>query len=285
MAEPPRLPCRAGAGFKPAHFQEIIAGPPATSFFEVHAENYMGAGGPPHAQLGRLREDYPLSVHGVGLSIGSSQPLDLDHLNRLKYLCDRYEPESVSEHLAWSTLGGVYFGDLLPLPYTEETLACVVEHLDKTQNALRREILLENPATYMTFEGGSIAETDFLSEVAHRAGCFLLLDVNNVYVSSVNRGFDASGYLASFPLERIREIHLAGHARAADEAGSALLIDAHDRSIADDVWRLFEQVIARTGPLPTLIEWDNNVPEWPRLLREAQTAQAVLDGAARAAVA
>lgn len=285
MKTSPRLPSGAGVGFKPAHFNAIVAAPPKVSFFEIHAENYMGAGGPPHAQLSKLREEYPLSIHGVGLSLGSAAPLDREHVIRLRRLFERYQPHSFSEHLAWSSLTGVYFNDLLPLPYTEETLARVIERVDETQNALRRQILLENPATCLTFEESVIPETQFLGEIAHRAGCALLLDVNNVYVSAANHGFDAASYLADFPLERVGEIHLAGHAPAIDETDPQLLIDAHDRPVSDAVWALFAQTIARTGPLPVLIEWDNNVPQWPRLLQEAQKAQAILDRAARAAAA
>ena len=178
-----RLPARAGVGFKPAHFRDILASPQPVGFFEVHAENYMGAGGPPHAQLSALRERYALSIHGVGLSIGSTAPLDLEHLARLKILCARYEPESFSEHLTWSSHGGVYFNDLLPLPYTPETLARVAEHIDAVQTALGRVMLLENPSTYVRLAESAIPEVDFLAELARRTGCGLLLDVNNVFKS------------------------------------------------------------------------------------------------------
>lgn len=279
------LPPSAGVGFKPAHFSEIAAGAPAIGFFEVHAENYMGAGGPPHAQLARLREDYALSIHGVGLSLGSREPLDRAHLARLRKLCERYQPASFSEHLAWSCRGGAFFDDLLPLPYTEETLARFVEHVDEVQNVLGRQVLIENPATYLAFEQSVIPETQFLAEIARRAGCGLLLDVNNVFVSAANNGFDAVRYLADFPLEHVREIHLAGHAKAGEERGAPLLIDAHDSPVTKAVWALFEQVVVKTGPVATLIEWDNELPEWPLLLREAQAAQAILDRVARSLAA
>lgn len=280
-----RLPARAGVGFKPAHLGAILAEAPSVAFFEIHAENYMGAGGPPHEHLARLREDHALSIHGVGLSIGSAEPLDRAHLARLRTLCERYEPLSFSEHLAWSTHGGAFFDDLLPLPYTEETLARVIDNIDEVQNALGRQMLLENPATYLRYGESVIAEPEFLREIARRTGCGLLLDVNNVHVSATNHGFDAAAYLASFAFEHVREIHLAGHAVTSDASGAPLLIDAHDRPVADPVWTLFARAIARTGPVATLIEWDNDIPEWPILLREAQIAQRSLDEAQRFAAA
>jgi uncharacterized protein len=279
------LPARAGVGFKPAHFRDILAAAQPVGFFEVHAENYMGAGGPPHAQLRALRERYALSVHGVGLSIGSMQPLDRDHLARLKALCDRYQPESFSEHLAWSSHGGVYFNDLLPLPYTPQTLARVAEHVDEVQTALGRTMLLENPSTYFGIADSTVAEVEFLAEVAKRTGCGLLLDVNNVFVSATNHGTQALSYVDAFPFDRVREIHLGGHDQETDDTGAPLLIDAHGSPVADAVWALYALVIARTGPLPTLIEWDNDVPDWPTLRTEAAAAGQILAGAAPASVA
>jgi len=280
-----RLPLRAGAAFKPEHFAAIDAALPPIGFFEVHAENFMGAGGPPHAQLGRIRESYPLSVHGVGLSIGSMHPLDDDHLARLKIVCDRYEPESFSEHLAWSSHGNVFLNDLLPLPYTEATLARVVEHIDRVQSFLGRRMLLENPATYLQFEESTMPETVMLAEVAARTGCGLLLDVNNVFVAATNHNFDPRAYLADFPLDRVCEIHLSGHSEAVDDAGAPLLIDSHDTPVKDPVWALYEEVVAKTGPVASLVEWDNDVPEWPVLYREAEAAQAIIDDVARRAAA
>lgn len=274
-----QLPSRAGIGFKPQHFADIVASRQPLGFFEVHAENYMGAGGPPHAQLRRLREDYALSIHGVGLSIGAMQPLDADHLERLRVLCDRYEPESFSEHLAWSSHDSVYLNDLLPLPYTDGTLSRVVEHVDRVQTHVRRQMLLENPATYLTFAESTLAETDFLAEVARHTGCGLLLDVNNVFVAATNHNTDPAAYLARFPLEAVREIHLSGHAQTTDETGAPLLIDSHDTPVTDPVWALYADVIARTGPVATLIEWDNDVPAWPILRAEALRAETVLAGA------
>lgn len=269
------LPSRAGVGFKPQHFGQILDDPGAPAFFEIHAENYMGAGGPPHAQLSALRERFALSIHGVGLSIGAPGPLDRAHLARLRQLCDRYQPEGFSEHLAWSSHGGNFFNDLLPLPYTEETLARVASHIAETQDALGRVMLLENPATYVRFASSTIPETEFLAEIVRRTGCGLLLDVNNVHVCAVNHGFDAAEYLDRFPLAHVREIHLAGHDRDASP-GEVLLIDAHGSPVADPVWRLYERTIARLGPVATLIEWDNNVPDWPILRAEADRADAAI---------
>jgi uncharacterized protein (UPF0276 family) len=270
------LPVCAGVGFKPEHFDGLLAEPAPVGFVEVHAENYMGDGGRPHAQLSALHERFALSVHGVGLSIGGAGPLDRVHLARLRQLCDRHRPESFSEHLAWSSHGEVYLNDLLPLPYTPDTLALVADHVAQVQDALGRRMLLENPATYVRFADSTIAETDFLAAIVERTGCGLLLDVNNVFVSATNHGASAEAYLASFPIEHVGEIHLAGHAASADDVGAPLLIDAHGSPVADPVWTLFETVIARAGPLPTLIEWDNDVPAWPTLRREALAAEAVL---------
>jgi len=280
MSNISNLPAHAGVGFKPEHFRDILAAAQPIGFFEVHAENYMGAGGPPHAQLGALRERYALSVHGVGLSIGSMQPLDSDHLARLKVLCNRYKPESFSEHLAWSSHDGVYFNDLLPLPYTRQTLMRVAEHIDEVQTTLGRTMLLENPSNYIGIAESTIPEVDFLTEVAKRTGCGLLLDVNNVFVSAKNQGTDPLLYLEAFPLDRVREVHLGGHNEELDDAGGPLLIDTHASSVADAVWTLYAYLIARTGPIPTLIEWDNNLPDWPTLRAQAIAAQNILADAA-----
>jgi uncharacterized protein (UPF0276 family) len=271
------LPPRAGAGFKTLHADAILEDGYRIGFLEVHAENYMGAGGHPHRLLTRMRESFPLSVHGVGLSIGSERGLDALHLARLKTVVERYAPEQVSEHLAWSTHDDTYFNDLLPVPYDGETLQRVCDHIDTVQSVLGRTILLENPSTYAVFERSTMSETDFIREIARRTGCGLLLDVNNVLVSSVNNRFKPLAYLQDFPLELVEEIHLAGHAEDQDEDGTRLLIDAHDRPVGDEVWHLFDIVIAQTGPLPTLIEWDNDVPDWPVLRSEAQRAEVILD--------
>jgi len=276
-----QLPPGTGAGFKPEHFAAISAARQPVSFFEVHAENYMGAGGAPHAQLKFIRENYPLSLHGVGLNIGSSERLDRAHLARLKDLCERYQPECFSEHLAWSSHGGIYFSDLLPLPYNDASLRSVIEHVDEVQSTLQRRLLLENPATYVRFAESTIPEIEFLVAIARATGCGLLLDVNNVFVSARNHASSPYMYLEAFPLHLAGEIHLAGHFATTDGQGSALCIDAHDSPVIDEVLALFESVIARAGPLSTLVEWDNDVPEWPVLLSEVIKAQDYLDRAAR----
>ena len=272
----------AGTSFKHDHLQAISNQGRHEGFFEVHAENYMGAGGPPHRALEKIREGYPVSLHGVCMSIGGPQPLDLAHLERFRSLVARYEPALISEHLAWSTHESTYFNDLLPLPYTEATLVRVAEHINQIQDTIGRPILVENPSTYVAFSDSTMTETDFLRTLARRTGCGLLLDVNNVFVSATNQGYSAAGYLAEFPLAAVGEIHLAGHAEQADDEGDPLLIDSHDRKVADPVWTLFDSVIARCGFVPTLVEWDSSIPEWPVLRAEAEAAQAILDRHARA---
>jgi uncharacterized protein len=271
----PLLP-RAGAGLKPEHVGAILADKDPVGFFEVHAENYMGKGGAPHAALSLIRQEYPLSVHGVGLSIGSAGPLDAEHLRRLAFVIAQYEPALVSEHLAWSTHEETYFNDLLPVPYTEEVLSRVVEHVDQVQETIGRQMLLENPSTYVAFEQSTMSELEFVTSVAKRSGCGLLLDINNVFVSATNHAFSPETYLDRFPLALVREIHLAGHASEEDDFGAPLLIDAHDRPVADEVWALYDRVIGSTGPIPTLIEWDNDVPAWTILKSEAEAADRIL---------
>lgn len=274
--EPNMLPPRAGVGLKPAHYATVLEERPPIGFFEVHAENYMGAGGPPHRYLSAIREHYSLSLHGVGLSIGADGALERDHLKRLKALIARYEPSAFSEHLAWSTHGTAFFDDLLPLPYTTETLSCVARHIEEVQEALGRQMLLENPSTYLAFAESTWSEVEFIGEVARRTGCALLLDVNNVFVSCTNQRWNPCEYVDRFPMPYVREIHLAGHSRDEDDRGNPLLIDSHDRKIAESVWSLYEQAIARLGPTPTLIEWDAQVPEWGELEREALRADSIL---------
>jgi uncharacterized protein len=267
----------AGTSFKHEHLAALLADGAQRGFFEVHAENYMGAGGPPHRALQTICRDHPLSLHGVCTSIGGPQPLDRAHLARFRNLVDRYQPALVSEHLAWSTHETTYFNDLLPLPYTKATLSLVCDHIDEVQNAIRRPLLLENPSTYVTFNESTMSETDFIRAVARRTGCGLLLDINNVFVSATNHGFSPLLYLSEFPLGSVGEIHLAGHAQQADDEGEPLLIDSHDGPVADAVWQLFETVVGQRGPIPTLIEWDSKIPDWPILKAEAATAQAILD--------
>ncbi len=269
------LPALPGVGFKPDHFSAIREGARGIGFFEVHAENYLGAGGLPHAQLAALRADFPLSIHGVGLSIGGTRGLNFAHLERVRQLCQRYEPASFSEHLAWSSHGVEYLNDLLPLPYTDETLAIVCDHVNRVQEVLGRRMLLENPATYLRFAASEIPETEFLAEVARRTGCGLLLDVNNVFVSCTNHGTDPRAWLAALPLHLVGEIHLGGHDTEELPSGP-LLIDSHGAPVADQVWALFADVIGRAGPLPTLVEWDNDLPDWPVLAAEAARAGTIL---------
>jgi uncharacterized protein len=274
------LPHRAGIGFKHEHGAELLALKPQLGFIEVHAENYLGEGGPMLRQLQRLRESYALSIHGVGLSIGGEGPLDLEHLQALKTLMARFQPQSFSEHLAWSSHGPVYLNDLLPIAYDQPTLQRVCEHIDAVQSCLGRQMLLENPSTYLGFERSSMSETDFIAQIARRTGCGLLLDVNNVQVTAVNHNLDPMAYLADFPIHHVCEIHLAGYAEDCDAAGDRVLIDAHDRPVGTDVWSLYEHVLTRTGPVATLIEWDNDVPALPVLLAEAAKANRRLIAAA-----
>lgn len=279
------LPSRGGVGLKAGHYRTIIESQPDLGFFEVHAENYMGAGGPPHRYLSAIRERYPLSLHGVGLSIGSDRPLDQEHLQRLKRLIERYEPGLFSEHLAWSTHESTFLNDLFPLPYTGETLDRVVAHIDQVQTTLGRQMLLENPSTYLAFTESTYSEIDFIAEVVRRTGCGLLLDINNVYVASINQQWDPIAYIDAYPLPKVQEIHLAGHTSQADGEGRPLLIDTHNRPVDEIVWGLYAHAITRTGPLPTLIEWDADVPEWPVLKRQAERAEAIMVATQSEAVA
>lgn len=266
-----RLPLGAGIGFKPEHFHDLVNGEPDVSFIEVHAENYMGSGGSAWAMLDRLRQFYPLSVHGVGLSIGGEGPINTDHLRRVKSLCERFDPVSFSEHLAWSTHEQNFLNDLLPLPYTHATLNRVCDHIDLVQSTLKRQILLENPATYLTFSESTMGEVEFIKAIVARTGCGLLLDVNNVHISATNHGFSAHRYLAEFPMRNVHEIHLAGHTEE-DLGDWTLLIDTHDRPVDGMVWDLFETTLLHAGPIATLVEWDQDIPPFAVLHAEAQRA-------------
>lgn len=272
-----RLPAAPGMGYKPQHFNDILADPGPVRWLEVHAENYMGDGGRPIAQLKHLANRFALSVHGVGLSIGGEAPLDKEHLARLQKLIGWVNPASFSEHLAWSTHDSHFLNDLLPLPYTGETLARVAGHIDQVQDVLGCRMLLENPSSYLAFDASTYSETDFLRELTARTGCGLLLDVNNVFVSATNLGLDARAYIDDFPLDQVGEIHLGGHDEDADDHGAPLLIDNHGAAIADPVWTLLDYTLERSGPRPVLIEWDNDVPEWHVLRAEARRAAAALD--------
>lgn len=277
----PALPARAGIGFKPQHFAGLVDGAARPGFLEVHAENYMGAGGPALRQLERLRQDYPLSLHGVALSIGGESRPDPQHLARLAQLIERFEPASFSEHLAWSSHGPFYYNDLLPIAYDQPTFDRVCVHIDITQNALGRTMLLENPSTYVAFTNSTYDEIDFVAEIARRTGCGLLLDVNNVVVSSTNHGRDPVAYINAFPMDKVGEIHLAGYAEERDSLGARLLIDAHGSPVEADVWQLYRHALALKGPVATLIEWDNDVPDLPVLMAEAARAEACLADVSR----
>ena len=271
-----QLPARAGLGLKSAHYQAILDSSVDVGFFEVHAENYMVAGGPFHHYLGLLRERYALSLHGVGLSIGAAAPLDEVHLKRLAELIERYQPQAFSEHLAWSSHDQVFFHDLLPVAYDAATLARVCEHIDRVQSRLQRQMLLENPATYVEFACSSMDEAQFLNAVVQRTGCGLLLDVNNVYVSCINHQRDPWAYIQSLPLQAVGELHLAGFAEDSDAVGARLLIDSHGAPVDQAVWALYAQTLALTGALPTLIERDHQVPALAVLLAEARQADSLL---------
>lgn len=270
------LPPLPGVGYKPQHYAEIIEDPAPVGWLEVHAENYMGDGGRPIAQLRALANKFPISVHGVGLSIGGETRLDPNHLARLKRLVDWLNPASFSEHLAWSTHDSHFLNDLLPLPYTDATLARVADHIDEVQEVLGRKMLLENPSSYLAFAESTWSETDFLREVARRTGCGLLLDVNNVFVSATNLEYSPQSYIDDYPLELVGEIHLAGHDEDHDDHGKPLLIDSHGREVVEPVWALLDYTLARSGPKPLLVEWDTDVPEWPVLADEARRADAAL---------
>ena len=266
------LPAVAGIGLRAPHVSEVLATRPDVRWFEVHSENYFVEGGPALAALARIRADYPLSLHGVGMSLGSADPLDRTHLGKLRRLIDRFEPALVSEHLCWSGIDGRHLNDLLPLPYTEEALAHVCTRVAEVQEALGRELLVENVSSYLAFADATIPEWEFVAAVARRTGCKLLLDVNNIYVNAVNHGFDADVYLAAIPPDAVSEIHLAGF-----DASGPYLIDTHGAPVAAAVWALYTRAIERVGPRPTLIEWDTDIPAFSVLECEAATAQAILE--------
>ncbi|MCA8908175.1 MAG: DUF692 domain-containing protein [Rhodospirillaceae bacterium] len=272
-----RIPRRAGLGLRQPHIADFLAAAQPVAWLEVHSENHLADGGPRNAALAALRRDYPVSCHGVGLSLGSVDGLDRGHLARLRALYDWLEPGLVSEHIAWSVAeDGTYLNDLLPLPYTEEALAVLCRNIDQAQTAFGRQILVENPSSYAAFPQSTLAEWQFIAEAVARTGCGLLLDVNNIHVSAHNTGFDADAYLASVPLAAVGEIHVAGHTLHRFAEG-CLLIDSHDRPVTDAVWRLLAAALARTGPVPVLVERDSEIPPLAELLAEVAAAQALLD--------
>ncbi|HZM37445.1 MAG TPA: DUF692 domain-containing protein [Burkholderiales bacterium] len=269
------IPAGAGIGLRAAHYAELLRQRPRIGWLEVHSENYFG-GGPLLDLLEQIRAQYPVSLHGVGLSLGSTDPLDCDHLGKLKALVEHIEPALVSEHLSWGSVGGRYFNDLLPLPYTEEALRHFCSRVIDVQDFLGRSILIENPSTYLQFVESSIPEPEFLSEVARVTDCGVLLDVNNVYVSAVNHGFDPVRYIEAITPGAVREFHLAGHSRKETSSGM-ILIDTHSAPVSDSVWDLYERALERFGPAPTLVEWDADLPPLAALMAEAHRAQAVME--------
>ncbi|WP_211454874.1 DUF692 domain-containing protein [Collimonas antrihumi] len=270
------IPAKAGVGLRFRHHQAVIDSSPDVAWFEVHTENYMGGGTAPQ-YLDKIRCDYPISLHGVGLSLGSADGLDVAHLARLRSVADRIEPGLISEHLSWSAVGGTYLADLLPLPMTEEALHIVCRHVDQVQAHLKRRILIENPSTYLRFHHSTIPEWEFLAQVAQRTGCGILCDVNNIYVSASNHGWDAMTYLYALPPAAIGEIHLAGHSIRQLGNGQTLRIDDHGSRVAPAVWALYREALKRFGPVPTLIEWDTDVPALEILMEEAAVAEAALE--------
>lgn len=275
-ARPSPIPAQAGVGLRHPHISAFAAGTPDTAWVEIHSENFFAPGGPRIAQLENVRSHFEISCHGVGLSLGSAQGVDATHLSTLRRLVDRFEPGLVSEHLSFSVVDDIYVNDLLPLPYTEEALEVVVRNVEQSQEALGRQILVENPSSYITFVDSVLTEWDFLAELSRRSGCGLLLDVNNIYVSAENNGFNTHTYLDGIPGDAVGEIHLAGH--TVDGSGEdRLLIDTHGDVVADPVWSLYQKTLEKLGPRPTLIEWDTDIPELEILLAEAHTAQRHLD--------
>jgi len=268
----PSLPPATGVGLRAPHVRHVLEQRPAVAWFEVHSENYFADGGPDLAALDRIRADYPLALHGVGLSLGSADPLDYTHLAKLKRLAARVEPAIVSEHLCWSGVGGRHYNDLLPLPYTDEALAHVCARIDEVQAYLGRTLVLENVSSYYAFPEATIPEWEFVAAVATRTGCRLLVDVNNIHVNARNHGIDPLAFLAAMPRAAVAEIHLAGH----DDSGP-IVIDTHGAPVAPEVWTLYRAALARFGRVPTLIEWDTDIPEFAVLAGEAATAQAILE--------
>jgi uncharacterized protein len=265
------IPAKPGIGLRFQHHQAVLDLAPDVAWMEVHTENYMG-GGTPLRYLDAIRRDYPISLHGVGLSLGSAEGLDAAHIERIRQVAERIEPGQMSEHIAWSIADGSYLADLLPLPMTEESLAVVCRHVDQVQSVLKRRILVENPSTYLRFRHSTIPEWDFMTAVAERTGCGILCDVNNIAVSAYNHGWDASAYLAALPPAAIGEIHLAGHSERQLPDGATLRIDDHGSRVIAEVWSLYREALARFGPVPTLIEWDTDVPPLDVLLGEADLA-------------
>ncbi len=269
------IPACAGVGLRSQHHRDALISPAKTGWLEVHSENYFGLGAPLR-YLEDIRADYPISLHGVGLSIGSVDALDRNHLKQLKDLITRIEPGLVSEHLCWSSFEGSYLNDLLPLPYTDATLTFLVMRIEEVQSFLGRQILIENPSSYLEYQYSTYSESKFIDELAHRSGCGILLDINNVYVSCTNHGWNALDYLQDIAVEQVKEIHLAGHT-VNTIAGRNILIDTHNGPVSEAVWQLYQSALQRLGSVPTLIEWDADLPSWQVLVDEAIKADAYLE--------
>ena len=269
-------PLGFGLGLRTDHYEEVLAGQTGVDWFELLSENYLVPGGKPLHYLDRIRADYPVAMHGVSLSIGSSDPLDMHYLRALKVLAERVSPHWISDHLCWTGVSGRNTHDLLPLPYTEEALAQVVAKVEAVQDYLGRRILLENVSSYVSYKDSELTEWEFLAEIARRADCLILLDVNNIYVSAYNHGFDAEAYLDAVPAERVQQIHLAGHSNCGDH-----IIDTHDADVIDPVWDLYAKAIARLGPVSTMIERDDHIPPLADLVSELDRARCVAQMALR----
>ena len=281
---PEPIPAQAGIGLRGPHYKDIVETRPHVGFVEVHSENYFAPGGPPHWYLHKIRNDYPLSFHGVGLSLGSTDPLSQDHVTRLKQLIEIYQPDFISEHLSWGSIGGRHLNDLLPMPYTEEAVGHISDRISQVQDALGRKIMVENVSCYLQFEQSQLTEWEFVSAVAERADCEILLDVNNIYVNAHNHNFDCSEFLNGIDGDYVKEVHLAGHTVKEYEQGK-IIIDTHDHRVCDEVWALYAETIRHCGEKPTLIEWDTDLPALEVLIEEADTAQNIMTEITRARVA
>ncbi len=271
------FPNNTGVGLRSEHYQDILATLPKVGWLEIHPENYFGEGGKPLYYLQKIREHYPISFHGVGLSLGSCDELNQHHLKKLAHLIDRFDPILISEHLSWSSFGGNYLHDLVPLPYTTETLDHLCARINQVQDLLQKQILLENISSYLEYEHSSYCESEFLTQIVRRTGCGILLDINNLYVNSKNHGWDVENYLANIPKDSVQEIHLAGFTEN-DYGDGTILIDTHNQPVAEPVWELYKRAITHLGRIPTLIEWDKDLPELAILLEEAKKADAILKG-------
>ncbi len=278
------IPVKAGIGFRYPHYKEILTNKPPIEWLELHSENFFSEGGIVLEILKDAREIYPFSFHGVGLSLGSAEGLKEPHLKKLKTLVDNFNPGLVSEHISWGAAVGVYLNDLLPLPYTKESLEILVQNIKHTQDYIGRQILVENPSTYLQFKNSEMSEYEFIAEVCEKSGCGLLLDVNNVYVSAQNHKFDAHDYIRQIPTKFVQEIHLAGHSKC-EVQEQTILIDNHGDYVADQVWDLYKFTLKHIGKVPTLIEWDTNIPSLSKLLKEAHKIQIIIDNLGEESVA